>query len=165
MITISNLIFWLLPWNFLSIPLYKIIFHHVLKSHDGSNTFPSYPSMNSWNVPGQSDARDAISNLAKTNIIFVLATRFWGDARIPARLVWRQLSINNRVYGIPTCEIYCLGLQDLVTLLRMIPWFSNDAHVPARLVWWQLSINKRVYEIPTCVCVKFLNLSDCPTVC
>ena len=49
--------------------------------------------MNSWNVPGQSDARGAIRNLAKTNIIFVLATRFRGGARVPARLVFRHVFI------------------------------------------------------------------------
>ena len=59
--------------------------------------------MNSWNVPGQSDARGAIGNLAKTNIIFVLATRFRGGARVPARLVFRHVFIATFDAPIPTC--------------------------------------------------------------
>ena len=59
--------------------------------------------MNSWNVPGQSDARGAIRNLAKTNIIFVLATRFRGGARVPARLVFRHVFIATFDAPIPTC--------------------------------------------------------------
>ena len=67
-------------------------------------TFPLHtPSMNSWNVPGQSDARGAIRNLAKTNIIFVLATRFRGGARVPARLVFRHVFIATFDAPIPTC--------------------------------------------------------------
>ena len=62
--------------------------------------------MNSWNVPGQSDARGAIGNLAKTNIIFVLATRFRGDARVPARLVFRHVFIATFDAPIPTCVGY-----------------------------------------------------------
>ena len=59
--------------------------------------------MNSWNVPGQSDARGAIRNLAKTNIIFVLVIRFRGDARVPARLVFRHVFIATFDAPIPTC--------------------------------------------------------------
>jgi hypothetical protein len=60
--------------------------------------------MNSWNVPGQSDARGAIRNLAKTNIIFALATRFRGGARVPARLVFRHVFIATFDAPILTCD-------------------------------------------------------------
>ena len=66
--------------------------------------------MNSWNVPGQSDARGAIRNLAKTNIIFVLATRFRGGARVPARLVFRHVFIATFDAPIPTCGVQTLQI-------------------------------------------------------
>ena len=71
--------------------------------------------MNSWNVPGQSDARGAIRNLAKTNIIFVLATRFRGGARVPARLVFRHVFIATFDAPIPTCGLAIVRLTDIMT--------------------------------------------------
>ena len=69
--------------------------------------------MNSWNVPGQSDARGAIRNLAKTNIIFVLATRFRGGARVPARLVFRHVFIATFDAPIPKCAPPTKFLQEM----------------------------------------------------
>ena len=69
--------------------------------------------MNSWNVPGQSDARGAIRNLAKTNIIFVLATRFRGGARVPARLVFRHVFIATFDAPIPTCVGWNCGVSNV----------------------------------------------------
>ena len=69
--------------------------------------------MNSWNVPGQSDARGAIRNLAKTNIIFVLATRFRGGARVPARLVFRHVFIATFDAPIPT-RVYNHAFYQLI---------------------------------------------------
>ena len=68
MITISNFIFGcFLPFSF------QTSLHNYLPSrnqrHD-SSTFPTIPSMNSWNVSGQLGTSGAIGHLAKTNLMF-----------------------------------------------------------------------------------------------